>query len=923
MYTPEKNGLSGASISSIAEDEQGNLWLFSRNREQTNLTGIDIFDPKTEKALPFEAYVGGAAPFDIAQISLSKIEDVKKRLWIATKDGALFVYQRGAFQKIFEQKGVEFKCISIDEQGYIWIAWGQELRRINFSGEVLESMALPHRIFGVWAGENQAIWLATVKQERTDGKIYLWSKPENAKALKPFRLSGRGPALNIDGYSADRFFIHRSQKGLWYVDFNPEEPSERCLRVYDQKGAFISSFQGMLCNKRDIEILNYFDGRSYFWLATPLGLMKTGVEANPFHLIHRSEGFSSSRGITEGAPGDIYFINGHIYKWNSKNGEAPSALNKTKATHLLTHLDSILWAGQFGNDSTKVGLEVDLGTKETTNYSGPDGRVPYSILKDQTSGQYWVGLTQGLAVLDLKNKKLLPFHADKPGNQLDELLASAAVYHLHKNQQGIWAATSEGIFLMNETGEATRHFSPSTGDLPFGHIRHIYEDSRSQESPVFWLATKGGGVIRWEPRLAFGKSTYRQFTAEAGLSNNYTYAIYGDDYGKLWISSDKGLMRMDKATFQVQTYLVEDGLPHNEFNVTSHYQAKDGSLYFGGLGGVITFHPQTFAYELSSQIPLEFIGYYLLEGDGEQLTDKTPLLHEAEAITLQPSDKFLELHFSLLDYDDPQRHRYAYQIEGYSDNWNHIRENYLRITHLPYGSYTLKVKGQNINKGWSAEELVIQIRVLKPFYFQWWFIVMMMAGIAVAILATIQSRLKQLQKDRARLETEVQKRTRQIEEDKQTIAAQAEALQELDRAKTRFFSNITHEFRTPLTLIIGPLEQALAENPPPSIFRRRMQGVIKNARHILVLINQLLDLAKMESGRMVVEAVRGDIVAYTRELAMQFQPLAGKKGLRLHFISDPDCWETNFDRDKWDKLVYTLLSNAIKFTPQGNAIPWS
>ncbi|MCO6493754.1 MAG: response regulator, partial [Phaeodactylibacter sp.] len=257
------------------------------------------------------------------------------------------------------------------------------------------------------------------------------------------------------------------------------------------------------------------------------------------------------------------------------------------------------------------------------------------------------------------------------------------------------------------------------------------------------------------------------------------------------------------------------------------------------------------------------------------------------------------------------------------DQWVYTSENKISINYLPYGRYNIKVKGRGAAGAWSEMLLSVPVWVKKPFYLQWWFLLAaLVSGIGV-IAAAIYWRINKLKRDRARLEAEVQKRTRQIEEDKQTIAAQAEALKELDKAKSRFFSNITHEFRTPLTLIIGPLEQALAENPPPSILRRRMQGVIKNARHILGLINQLLDLSKMESGRMVVEAVRGDIVAYTRELAMQFQPLAGKKELRLHFISDQGSWEANFDRDKWDKVVYNLLSNAIKFTPPGNVIQLS
>ncbi|MCB0546122.1 MAG: hypothetical protein KDD19_00955, partial [Phaeodactylibacter sp.] len=356
-------------------------------------------------------------------------------------------------------------------------------------------------------------------------------------------------------------------------------------------------------------------------------------------------------------------------------------------------------------------------------------------------------------------------------------------------------------------------------------------------------------------------------------------------------------------------------------------QAKDGTLYFGGLGGLITFHPRVFADRGANSTPMAFTGYYVLEEGADKMADKTQLLQQGGAITIRPGDKFFELHFTLLDYEDTDKHRYAYQIEGYSDNWNYIDENSIRITNLPYGNYTLRIQGQNSSHGWSERELSLAIRVAKPFYLQWWFIAAVALLAGGATLAAVQWRIRELESGKERLEVEVHKRTRQLEEqnrqieaDKQVIATQAEELKALDKAKTRFFSNITHEFRTPLTLIIGPLEQVISEQPPATIFRRRLNGVLKNAQHLLGLINQMLDLSKIESGRLEIEVSRGDLIAYTRELTNRFQPLARKKELRLVFTAHPDNWETQFDKDKWDKIVYNLLSNAIKFTPPGNAI---
>ena len=623
-------------------------------------------------------------------------------------------------------------------------------------------------------------------------------------------------------------------------------------------------------------------------------------------------------------------MNTNLFLWD-KYKQRLRKLTETQGAYALAYADSILWVGDYTMKA--LGFEINLRTNEEFRYPvlDPNHHLANTLLPVNPPLRFLAGQNQGLVYLDLINKQLSPF---KKYNGF-EALKTSEVNFIHQNASGIWLATSSGVFLMTEKEGVVRHFNTASGDLPFDRIRHIHEDSNGYQDCIFWLATQGGGIIRWRPAVDWGqKSEFRQFTAAEGLSNNYTYAIYEDDYGKLWIPSDKGLMQMDKASFRVRVFTADDGLPHNEFNHTSHYQAKDGTLYFGGLGGLIAFHPRVFADKGTNSTPLAFTGYYVLEEGADKMADKTQLLQQGSAITIHPGDKFFELHFTLLDYEDTDKHRYAYQIEGYSNNWNYIDENYIRITNLPYGKYTLRIQGQNSSHGWSEQELSLAIRIAKPFYLQWWFIAAVALLAGGAALAAVWWRIRELESGKERLEAEVHKRTRQLEEktarleeqnrqieaDKQVIAIQADELKALDKAKTRFFSNITHEFRTPLTLVIGPLEQVISEQPPPTIFRRRLNGILKNARHLLGLINQMLDLSKIESGQIKTEAARGDLAGYTKELVRRFEPLAVEKELQLSFVAHRECWETQFDKDKWDKIVYNLLSNAIKFTPPGNAV---
>lgn len=901
-YTKGKNGLhDNKNIHKIKEDKEGNLWLFYLNRLSIDIEvgyAIDVFDKKTEKAISLEKYIEEELPFNITETNHSFIIDPKKRLWLTTSKGELFLYEKGEFQKIYTQGETTLKYVTIDEQDNIWLGYEKDIICINQSGELLGKYKSTYNVHGIWSGENQTIWLASLGNRG----LFISHKKKDSKEFEQFILSDKKNAkIN------ERFFpgIHRGQNGFWHIISNYQS------FLFDRNGAELVNFNTLIdIEKFQVEAHKYFESENHIWWCTPTGILKTSIKKNPFQVIHQNEeGLSDCRGITEDDFGNIYFLNQGLYLWEPQNSSLSKILPYIHSgyAYALTYKDNLLFSGTY--DTEILGYKLDLRTKEQTIFQPLRGTDVFCTLASETENKLLVGTNTGIEYIDIENDKVLPFEKYKIGNATDELLKKSTVYHLHQNASGIWAATDNGVFLVDEEQGILGHFDDSNV-LPFNYIMHIHEDKEG----VFWLATKGGGVIKWQPAQdKKSESIVQQFTTKDGLSNNYLYAIYEDDYDRLWIPSDKGLMYMDKHTHQVlKTYLVEDGLAHNEFNTSSHYQAKDGTLYFGGLGGMISFHPNSIPKESSNQTPLEFISFKVLEQDAEEMTDKTTVLKTADEIVLKPNDKLFELRFALLDYDKSDRHQYTYQIQGYTDNWQSLEHNYLRITNLPFGTYTLNIRGKNINKDWSENELSLTIRVLTPFYFQWWFIALLLFGAIAAVVAFIKWREINFKKEQERLEKEVQNRTL-------TIQQQAEELKELDKAKTRFFSNITHEIRTPLTLIIGPLEQLLEEQASLSI-RQRLFGVFKNARQLLTLINQLLDLSKLEGKRMRIEISQGDIVEYTHELILRFQSLAENKNQKLHFNSKQDQWKTNFDKNKWSKIIHNLVSNAIKFTPKGGTI---
>lgn len=910
LFTKEENGLQfNNSIREIKEDEQGKLWLYYQAYinpipQRKGLYGIDIFDPVTKEAMSFDAYFGDKAPFKAKDVSFARITDGQKRQWFSTKQGSLFLYEKGVFKKIFEQKNTFIQCVTVDERAgkqEIWLGTNNKLLLINFQGEILEETRLEHPIYGIWLGTKENIYLTTtqrtLEEVRGQGvyhnRLLFWSKSKH-QALMPFLLKRDGKALKI--IEDNFYFVHQDQKNNWYIDLKGE------LHIFNPQGEWLYNYENF-DKSLQINFIHYFEENNHLWLTSPIGLFKLSVKTNPFNVIYNRATYTDCRGITEDEEGNIYFLDNGIYKWNPKSQQKIQLTNT--GTHALLHDDNSLWAGL--HHKNKMGYELDLATNTSIIYRDSITSTPYTLLKTKSIHQYLVGLKKGLCYIDVKEKKILPF---EQYNEFD-LLKTSVIHHLYQNEQGIWIASQEGIFLMSEQTGIIRHFSTASGDLPFNNIWHLHED----RDGVFWLGTKGKGLIKWMPNINEQQYKWKQWTMKEGLSNNYIYAVYEDDYQRLWLPSDKGLMCMDKVTANIRSFSTSEGLPHHEFNYTAHYQAKDGTLYFGGLGGIISFHPKHFQNLFNNNIPLALTGVYLWEEGADRITDKTTVSQQTNNIHIAPSEKFLEIHFSLLDYADTDLHYYAYKIEGYSDKWNYLKENYLRIPALPYGNYRLKIKGQNIQKGWSDNEMNIKLQVLKPFYLKWWFILSLLLLLLVLIIVGINWRFKQLQKDRKRLDQEVRKRTFTIQKQAEALAMQAESLKKLDKTKTRFFSNITHEFRTPLTLIIGPIEQLLLAEPSKAIISQRLKGVLRNAHQLLSLINQMLDLAKLEDGRMKIEVTYGDIVQHTSVLVQDFEPLAKQKKQQLVFDTELRHWKTYFDDKKWDKIVYNLLSNAMKFTP--------
>ncbi len=915
-----EDGLPHRMVYYIAQDKEGFIWV----NTQGAISRYDGYKFKTYNAsfltiadggIAFmaidadnrlwyceEGFNGTSGVIDTAKDSLYSMESISKGLFsskdviylsnvsaesddilIMTRSGIVYKYN-GHFEEIFRLQipvvSSIFLCKAAPDGSY-WILYHDDLFRVK-NNKVLQTIKVDMGMRRIFSTTPELI------AEIIHPPPYKYWKLEK-DTLVPFTIAPHAP-------EEIRALLQFHKDYTCYA-------TKDALLIRDTTGKLIYRFDDLNTPGQSRKLVSHdvlMDHRGILWVATQNGLLKLTVKKTPFEIVFPG---NSMRGIFKDKDsvwvggGDTTEAPDHVkteQEYLSKKGNDAMSFYKDLRGHL--------WIGtQYSNiveylPATGTYIHYDFDTQ------GYAFQLPFQNPRTQN---YFIGTNNGLFRFNTITKKASPF-------PLPIASRGVNIRQAYQNKQGIWLVSSKGIFLMDAEKETiVKHYTTADG-LPTNSILHIHED----KDGIFWLGTRDAGLVRWERE----NNSFRQYTREDELSNNKIYAVYEDEYQTLWLPSDYGLMAFDKNTEITRVYLPKDGTAHEEFNYFSHFQDTDGTLYFGGLNGITKFHPATLREDSNTEIPLYTTRVRVLEKDAETYTDKTPVFKTAKKIVLSPNDRILEVALTLLDYERTGENQYAYKLEGKQEQWIYTRENTLSIINPPYGKYTMVIKARGASGSWSKQPLVIPMHVKAPFYMQWWFILTAITVIITSILIGVRWRVQKLKKDRKHLEAEVQKRTRQIEKDKQTIEQQAEGLKVLDRAKTRFFANITHEFRTPLTLVAGPIEQLIEKPPPPAALKQKLSGVLKNTRNLMQLINQLLDLSKLEGGRMNVEISHGDIVRYTRELVSRFQPLADKKQLQLEFTTATDMWKIHTDIDKWTKIVHNLLSNAIKFTAAGGRV---
>jgi len=664
-------------------------------------------------------------------------------------------------------------------------------------------------------------------------------------------------------------------------------------------------------------------------------------------------------------------INRFIFSAQNTNG-----LHNDYISAICKDHKNQLWVGTWGGGLSKLLSENNNVFQTFINLPNNRNSVASSFISSIYSddrGFLVVGTLGGLDIFNPKSESFLHFNA-----QLGEGFENPEVGCILKDRNDFyWIGSRKGLFriparLVNLSGEKLKSsdfsfFTNNPNDslsIPGNYVISLLEDRKGN----VWIGTYGNGICKAEVTID-GKVFYKTYTQDDGLCNNVIYSMENDLDGNIWISTDKGLSKFnpDQGTFE--NFYTKDGLLSDQFYWSASEADSAGILYFGGVNGLNYFKPKEIvSYPRKPKIVFtDFRVFNRSVAIGEKLHGKIVLensISGTKSLELSYRDNVFSIEFSALDYFLPDKVTYAYKMEGVDQNWVIVPSSrrFAGYTNLAGGEYRFLVKAANSDGVWSDEVSVLEIVIQPPFWQTGWFRFVFLLAVILMVLGYIRYRTYLLHAQKRKLEKQVHERTLQIEEQTQKLQEQSEILKQsnyelanwqvliegqkielekqnqliaeqrdevielnqkvslINQLRLRFFTNISHEFRTPLTLILDPLESLMKSLEGDQQTIQTLKLINRNAQRLLHLINQLMNFRRIETGKVELRVVNGDLISFIHEIFISFQDLANHQRINYSFHAAEIWPATWFDPEKLENIFYNLLSNAFKFTPESGNV---
>ncbi|MBK8428192.1 MAG: response regulator [Lewinellaceae bacterium] len=742
---------------------------------------------------------------------------------------------------------------------------------------------------------------------RPDGQVLAYSSRYN-EVWKWNNNAGQFDISWAPGENAGLLFIGSDQKGALIFRKNTDYSGDLCLMNPDDSWQELRGFPKLnytTCTGQD------FSRQIYF--CTLEGVLRVNFEQTLFQnfipLQKSVQGYSNRafRGITADLQGNVWMVGemmglfcagprngGVLEKIPVKNRFSGLELLTNNALSLQTDNKGRIWSARDNSGSCNL-LRIDPVTGFADTFLIKDHRISAFTLLQNGSLL--------IAAVDDKAAALFLFHpetkqiAGKFSVGKDKNSKSSPLFLLENPSGKVWVGSKEGLQLFDPN--QNDHWPDFPGNNEAAHEFPVSVMMADGDS-VLWCGALGGGLRK----LNLKTGAWEVFTMANGLPANKIAGILPDENRNLWISTYDGLSFFQPANRLFTNFFTNNGLTHNEFNRFSFFRHPDGRMFFGGLNGVNYFKPSELLASFSQgndSLLIAQLSWFA--PDGKTKTEQFFELQDIRGITLPADNRYCSIRLALANYLQPENNRFAWKLEGYDADW-HLNgtNNDITFHYLPAGKYRLRIKAANPTGVWNKTEHVLEIEVREFWYKTWWAFGLFSAAIFSLFYLYYRYQV-----------------TQQLEH------AETLRIKELDTLKTRLYTNITHEFRTPLTVILGmadeieALEKEEIKNAKHLVINA--VGLIRrNGKNLLRLINQLLDLAKLDSGTMKTRLVQADVIAYLQYLTGVFLLHGAGKKSAAHVLPETPELRMDFDEEKVQAITYNLLSNALKFTKEGGKV---
>ena len=928
-------GLSQSSAIAIYQDNLGQMWIGTRD-------GLNKYDGNTFTVYRSNSLANSISNNDI----LSIIQDSDGYIWIGTYNGLnRYNPKKNTFTTFFKNREKNSLCNntvwSIKEisNGEIWIGTSNGLSIYNKKTNSFTNFFHQPKSSNSLANNHVQAIIETTKKEIFVGTAKGLSKVVSREKNKLFFTTTEAKKLNVQDILEEEntLLLATKNNGVFIYNDNLNTIEEHKINakihqnvrrlIYDnQKNLWIGTYKGIFIltpenksivlknNINDAKSLSknsvkslFKDKKGSIWVGTYYGGVNFWDQSNSNFINYTTTTYKKRLSYsvvssfekyknkylffgTEGNGVDIFNVKENIVSEFYKNINLDSKNIKS----LLVD-DNLLWIGSFNSgihfyDIIKERQVKGPVSTELKSYLNDIG--VYSIKKE--GNLYWLGtFGKGLVCYNKETHTFKTYlnNSENPNSLSNDLIRTIKI----DSKNNIWVGTQEGLNKITNSNKVVRFFYNSeiqSGD----DISTVFEDSKK----TIWIGTKAKGLYK-----LVGNNFQKVALSPKGESISSIHSILEDDNSTIWISTNQGIVSYNTQTNQTTIRNQKEGIISNEFNDNASLKIGKSMMYFGGPEGVTSFNTNTI--KNNEYAPEVILTDFKIKNKSVTI-DSTSVLEKTiqftEELSLNHDQGNFSISFAIPNYINPQNNTYKYRLKGLEEDWGYTTENSATYTIQNPGKYVFEVKGANNNEVWNSSTTKLKIKVNPAPWRSWWAFLLYGLAIAIALYFLINA---QKSKTKLRLELGLE----QLENEK---------IEEANKAKLQFFTNISHEFRTPLTLILGPLKQVLSDFKGASSIYKTLLVVENNANHLLLLINRLMDFRKFENDLFQMEAAKGNIVKFLKEIYLSFSEHAKSGGYEYSFSTSKEVILVYYDRYKLERVFYNLISNAFRYTPKGGKI---